>query len=211
MGSRIPGCISWNFLPGKVCYAGRSALLLQGICKQLKEIIKLDKPRIYVDLNEMVTEDTVLLSKEDTKMDSEGNIITFYDKMPILIYSDDVSDFGETDNLLAEGIAIKYDLKQYPGWEHVKWCVRIDWNSLIHESDFHFLRLMSVEIKKHPHDLHFLHGCLKNFKEQGMNKDRMYKNLERLRQESDSETENVLVELMDFVSGWCHSSLSIFE
>lgn len=89
MGSRIPGYISWNFLPGKVCYEGRSALLLQGICKQLKGIIKLDIPRIYVDLNEMVTEDIVLLSKEDTKMDSEGNIITFYHKMPILIYSDD--------------------------------------------------------------------------------------------------------------------------
>lgn len=95
----------------------------------------MDKPRIYVDLNEIVTEDIVLLSKEDTKADSDGNIVVFHDNMPVYIYSDDASDTGEEDNLLADGIAIKYDLKEYPGWTHVKWCVRIDWSSLIHESD----------------------------------------------------------------------------
>ena len=95
----------------------------------------MDKARIYVDLNEMVTDDIALLSKDDTKIDSQGNQIVFYDNMPISIYSDDASDNGETDNLLAEGIAIQYDLKEYSGWEHVKWCVRIDWNSLVHESD----------------------------------------------------------------------------
>lgn len=107
----------------------------------------MDRPRIYVDLNEMVTEEIALLSKEDTKMDSEGNMVAFYDRMPVFIYSDDASDTGETDNLLAEGIAIRYDLKGYPGWEHVKWCVRIDWKSLIHESELKFLQSLTVEIK----------------------------------------------------------------
>ena len=99
----------------------------------------MDKLRIYVDLNEMVTEDSVLLSKEDTKMDSEGNVVVFYDKMPVFIYSDDGSAAGETDYLLADGIAINYDLNDYPEWKHVKWCVRIDWSSLIHESDLKLL------------------------------------------------------------------------
>lgn len=171
----------------------------------------MDKARIYVDLNERVTEDIFLLSKDDTKTDSQGKIVVFYDKMPVSIYSDDASDTGETDNLLAEGIAIKHDLKKYPCWEHVKWCVRIDLNSLIHESDLKFLQLLTEEIKKHHNDLLILRECLINFKNHGMDKDSMLENLEKLRSGSDSETEGVLLDLMDFVVGWCNPNLSIFN
>lgn len=171
----------------------------------------LDQPRIYVDLNEMVTEDIALLSKEDTKTDSEGNLVTFYDKMPVLIYSDDASDAGETDHLLAEGTAIKYDLRAYPVWKHVKWCVHIDWNSLIHESDLQFLRQLPEEIKRHSGDLRILREYLTAFRNHGMDQDAMLRNLERLRTESDAETESILSDLMDFVSGWCRSGLSALD
>ena len=171
----------------------------------------MDKARIYVDLNEMVTEDIALLSKEDTKMDSQSNIVAFYDGMPVSIYSDDASSTGETDNLLAEGIAIKYDLKKYSAWKHVKWCVRIDWASLIHESDLRFLQLLSEEIKKPDKDLLILRECLINFKHHGMDKDSMLENLKKLRTGSDSETENVVLDLMDLVVGWCNPDLSIFD
>lgn len=194
----------------------------------------MDKPRVYIDFNEMVTDDIVLLSKEDTKVDSEGNIVVFYDKMPVLLYSDDASDNGETDNLLAEGIAIKYDLKGYPGWEHVKWCARVDWDSLIHESDLEFMQLLLAEIKRHPDDIQLLRECLVKFKNRGMGKAAMLKNLEKLREAGgNNETygnnerrsfsienrfsngensfiENVVLDLMDFVSGWCEPSLSVF-
>lgn len=174
-------------------------------------MIKLDRPRIYIDMNEMVTEEIALLSKEDVKTDSDGNRVAFYDGMPVFIYSDDASDTGETDNLLADGIAVKYDLKGYPGWEHVKWCVRIDWKSLIHESDLQFLQQLTVEIKEHPHDLQIFHETLRRFKEQGMSKDRMQQNLEKLRQESDPATEDILRDLMDYVSGWCNPSLAVYD
>ena len=95
----------------------------------------MNKARIYVDFNEMVDDNTVLLSKEDTDMDSQGNIVTFYEGMPVSIYSDDLDDEGEEDNLIAEGIAIQLDLSKYPGWQHVKWCCRIDVSSIMHESD----------------------------------------------------------------------------
>ena len=98
----------------------------------------MDKAQVYVDLSEMVADDITLLSRDDTKADSMGNIITFYEGLPVSLYSDDASDSGETDNLIFEGTAIKYDLKSYPEWRHVKWCVRIDWNSLMHESDMKF-------------------------------------------------------------------------
>lgn len=45
----------------------------------------------------------------------------------------------------------------------------------------------------------------------GMNKDSMYKNLEKLRSISDSEAEDIILELMDFVVGYCAPNLSIFN
>jgi len=96
-----------------------------------------DKPRIYVDFNEMVDNKAgimVLLSKNDRKKDSAGNIVTFYEGMPVSIYSDDEED-GKPDNLIAEGIATQYDLSAHPHWAHVKWCCLIDKNGIRHESD----------------------------------------------------------------------------
>ena len=163
----------------------------------------MDKARVYVDLNEMVTDDIVLLSKDDTKVDSMGSIITFFEGMPVSLYSDDASNSGETDNLIFEGTAIKYDLKGYPEWRHVKWCVRIDWNSLMHESDMTFLQLLPIEIEKHPNDLLTLHKFLIYFKNHGMEKDSMLKNLEKTKNQCDSKAKDVLIDLMNFVVGWC--------
>lgn len=167
------------------------------------------KARIYIDFNEMVSDDIILLSKEDSKTDSLGNVITFYEGMPVSIYSDDASATGEIDPLIAEGIAIKYDLQECPHWKHVKWCVRIDLDSLMHESDLKFLQTLPLEIKKHPHELLVLREFLVDFKNHGMDKNSMLKNLERLRYEHDSETETILLDLMDFVTGWCRPDLSI--
>ena len=91
--------------------------------------------RIYVDLNERVYENVFLLSKDDTKVDSKGNIITFYENMPIRIWSDDGDDEGNEDDLLADAVAIKVDLNNYPYWSHVKWCCKIDMSTMRHESE----------------------------------------------------------------------------
>ena len=93
----------------------------------------MNKSRIYVDFNEMVTGDIVLLSKENTIQDSDGHQIVFYDGMPVSIYSDDNKD-GKPDNLIADGIAIKYDLSNHPNWSHIKWCCKIDEKGILHES-----------------------------------------------------------------------------
>ena len=96
----------------------------------------MNEARIYVDLNERVDEDVFLLSAEDTKVDSRGNTVTFYDNMPILIWSDDANEEGEQDNLLADAVAVKVDLSDHPSWSHVKWCCKIDMSTLIHESEY---------------------------------------------------------------------------
>ena len=66
------------------------------------------------------------------------------------------------------------------------------------------------QIKNHHHDLQFLRECLIKYKNNGMDKKRMLKNLEKMRSNSDLETEDILLELMDFVTGYCRSELSIF-
>ena len=95
----------------------------------------MNKARIYIDINEMVDVNNLLLllSKEDSKQDSEGNIIYFYEGMSISVYMDDIDENGKKDNILAEGIV---ELNTHSGWSsHVKWCCRIDKNSICYESE----------------------------------------------------------------------------
>ena len=98
-------------------------------------MIFMDEARIYVDLNERVDKDIFLLSKEDSKVDSKGNIVMFYENMPILIWSDDCDEEGNPDNLFADAVAIKADLRICSVWSYVKWWCRIDMSTLIHESE----------------------------------------------------------------------------
>ena len=63
-------------------------------------------------------------------MDSAGNSIFLKEGLQVSIYSDDVDEKDEVDNLVAEGVVIHVDLADYPCWKHVKWCCHIDENGL---------------------------------------------------------------------------------
>jgi hypothetical protein len=91
-----------------------------------------DLPLLYVDFNEMVEPNLVLLSAGDTKNDRFGALVQLREGMPIRIYSDDESADGKPDNLIAQGTVEK---NKATGWSsHVKWCCRIDSNGINHES-----------------------------------------------------------------------------
>ncbi|MCA5005240.1 hypothetical protein [Sphingobacterium bovistauri] len=60
--------------------------------------------RLYVDFNDMLEHNLVLVSKSDVKNDSEGNEIRLYEGLTVKIYMDDVDEMGNQENLLAEGI-----------------------------------------------------------------------------------------------------------
>lgn len=81
-----------------------------------------DRSRIYVDFNEMLDSNLVLLSQGDTKPDSSGTEVRLSEGQPVHIYSDDV---GPDDPILiADGTVERNSDK---GWSaHVKWCCRID-------------------------------------------------------------------------------------
>lgn len=81
-----------------------------------------DRPRIYVDFNEFLDKDLVLLSRGDTTLDSSATEVRLAERMPVHVYSDDVAP--DDPLLIADGIA---ERNTDTGWSaHVKWCCRID-------------------------------------------------------------------------------------
>lgn len=91
-------------------------------------------PRLYVDFNEMLERDLVLLAQVDQKVDSAGNLVTLFDGLHVAIYSDDKDDNGSIDNLVAEGIVEKNT--QTGGWsKNTKWLCRISEKGIRHESE----------------------------------------------------------------------------
>ncbi|WP_242499210.1 hypothetical protein [Flavobacterium sp. 140616W15] len=98
--------------------------------RNYQEVIK--KSRIYVDFNEMIDFDLVLLSQKDTKLNSDGIEVKLSEGMLIDIYMDDEQPNGLKDNLIASGIVER----NHSGlFEISKWCCRIDANGIQHESD----------------------------------------------------------------------------
>ena len=91
------------------------------------------KPRLYVDFNEMLEPNLVLLSAEDAKRDVSGELIQLREAMAIDVYMDDVNERGEPDSLVASGWVEK---NQSSGWgSNAKWCCRIDEQGIRHQSD----------------------------------------------------------------------------
>lgn len=74
-----------------------------------------------------------------------------------------------------------------------------------------FMQSLSAEIREHHDSLLILRECLLKFKTAGMNKDSMIKSLDEFRNDCDAKTEDILLELMDFVTGYCNPNLSIFK
>jgi len=67
-----------------------------------------------------------------------------------------------------------------------------------------------LQMKNKDNDLLLLRECLVDFKNRGLDEDSMYGSLEELRLGSGEETEDILLELMDFVKGFCNPELRVF-
>ena len=64
-----------------------------------------------------------------------------------------------------------------------------------------FKQSLILQMKSENNGLLQLREFLVNYKNCGMDEESMYRNLEEMRSSSDDETEDVLLELMDFVGG----------
>ena len=82
------------------------------------------KPTLSIDFNEMIDNESCLLSKEDITTDIEGNTITLIEGLEIAVFMDDLDENGNVDPLIANGIV---ELNTSLGWSaSVKWCIKID-------------------------------------------------------------------------------------
>lgn len=91
------------------------------------------QPIFYVDFNEMVDAETVLLSAVDTKVDASGVTVHLHEGMFVRVYMNDLDENGNVDNLVAEGVVVR---NTGAGWHaHVKWCCRIDGNGVRAQSE----------------------------------------------------------------------------
>jgi hypothetical protein len=93
----------------------------------------MNRPKLYADFNELIESNLVALSKDDTRFALTGDAILLRDGLAIEVYSDDVNDKGEPDNLIASGVVERNSKTDWSS--HIKWCCRIDSNGIRHESD----------------------------------------------------------------------------
>ena len=93
----------------------------------------MDRPRILVDFNELVTPNLLLLSKKDIKQDSDGNDVSLSEGIRVHVYEIDCDDDGRPAALVAEGIVELNDPAINGHWtKAVKWCCRIDAKGIYH-------------------------------------------------------------------------------
>lgn len=93
----------------------------------------MQKPYFYVDFNEMIDPNTVLLSAGDSKVDARGVTVQLHEGMLVSVYMDDLDANGNVDNLVANGVVTK---NTEVGWAaHVKWCCRIDSDGIRSQSE----------------------------------------------------------------------------
>ena len=92
------------------------------------------KPMVYVDFNEMLDSNLVLLSAHDTKTAANGDVVSLYEGLEVVVYMDDTDNNGASDNLVAHGVVERNP--SVAGWAaQVKWCCRIDGSGVRHESE----------------------------------------------------------------------------
>jgi len=88
---------------------------------------------LYVDFNEMLAPNLVLLSATDTKTASDGVVVSLNEGMEVDVYMNDTDEHGFPDNLVATGVV---EANRTTGWSaHVKWCCRIDAHGIRHQSE----------------------------------------------------------------------------
>jgi hypothetical protein len=89
--------------------------------------MKLDRPRISVDFNELMEPDLVLLSQTDQRLDSDGTTIHLSKNAKVYIYEYNKYDDGEEELFTADGIV---ELNDKVINKNAKWSCRIDTNGI---------------------------------------------------------------------------------
>ena len=88
-----------------------------------------NKPIVYVDFNELLDTNLVMLSQGDSRNDYRGNPVSFYEGLEIIGYQEDEDMDGTRDDLLIEGICTANTTGYAP---HVKWVLKGNDKGIFH-------------------------------------------------------------------------------
>lgn len=94
------------------------------------------KPRIYADFHNADVHGRLRLNCAGTTEDLARLAITLREGMRLVLYSDDLDDNGQLDELVVDGVASYSD-------EENCWVATIDWSAIHHTSDKRAARLRS--------------------------------------------------------------------
>ena len=85
-------------------------------------------PRVYADFQNLDDENRLRLTCAGTRRDLERQGIELREGMNLTLYTDDATDDGQPDELLAEGV-VHYDSAENC------WVAAIDWNAIRRKSN----------------------------------------------------------------------------
>jgi len=92
------------------------------------------KPCFRVDFNELVEPDLVLLSQDDHKQDSSGQLVELRTGLAAEVYEEGVDTAGLPDELFAQGVVQK-NVSGVQWAQAAFWLLRIDSNGIRHRSE----------------------------------------------------------------------------
>ena len=84
-------------------------------------------PRVYADFQNLDDENRLRLTCAGTRRDLERQALELSEGMALTLYSDDATDDGQADELLADGVV------QFNQAENC-WVAAIDWQAIRHAS-----------------------------------------------------------------------------
>lgn len=93
---------------------------------------KIDKPFLYVDYNELIEEDIIMLSKIDIKNDYFGVPVSLCEGLEVVGFQKDENIDGTRDDIIVEGVCT---LNKTGYFNHVKWVLKIDDKGIRYISD----------------------------------------------------------------------------
>jgi hypothetical protein len=84
-------------------------------------------PRVYADFQNLDDENRLRLTCAGTRRDLERQAVELREAMPLTLYTDDATDDGQSDELLADGVV------HFNRAENC-WVAAIDWLAIRHAS-----------------------------------------------------------------------------
>jgi len=92
-----------------------------------------DRPRFWVDFNELIDNNHVLLSREDERVDWKGETVTLREGLEVVVFTDDTFENSDMPAYLVGcGTVV---LTPDTSWTtEVKWSCKFDENGCFHTS-----------------------------------------------------------------------------